>query len=58
VVLAEVDGTADVAVGDLLEPDASEDALVKGTAAVGESLFRALQARSADSAAPILVYRV
>src|SRR4051812_11018972 len=39
VVDAEVDGTADVAAGDFLEPDGTLGALIKGTAAAGDNLY-------------------
>lgn len=45
----EVDGTADVAAGDFLEPDNTKGALVKGTAADGDVLFIAFEANTTDN---------
>lgn len=49
IVVAEVDGTADVAAGDLLEPDDTLGALIKATAAAGDNLFRALEANTTNA---------
>lgn len=59
VFLAETDGTADIAAGDSLEPDNTLGALIKGTSAVAENLYVALQANAADAAkTSILVLKV
>lgn len=59
VVLAEVDGTTDIAVGDVLEPDATLGALIDGSEAAGDSLFRALEANTTDATkTAILVYKI
>lgn len=49
VVDVEVDGTTDVAAGDLLEPDSTKGCLIKATAAAGDNLFVAFEANTTDS---------
>jgi hypothetical protein len=58
VVRAEVNGVTDVTAGAVLEPDATSGALVAGTAALGENLFRALEAQTADANVAILVQKI
>ena len=56
---AEVDGTTDIAVGDVLEPDATLGALIDGTEAAGDVLFRALEANTTDATTTaIKVYKI
>jgi hypothetical protein len=56
---AEVDGTTDVAVGDGLEPDATLGALIDGSEAAGDVLFRALEAFATDATkSAIKVYKI
>lgn len=49
VVDVEVDGTADIAAGDFLEPDGTLGALIKGTAAAGDNLFVTFEANTTDA---------
>jgi phage baseplate assembly protein gpV len=49
VIDVEVDGTTDVAAGDLLEPDNTKGCLIKATAAAGDALFVAFEANTTDS---------
>lgn len=59
VVLAEVDGTTDVAAKDFLKPDASTGALIKdGSAAAGDVIFLALAVQAADSKVVIPVLKL
>lgn len=54
----EVDGTTDVAAGDLLEPDSTKGSLIKATAAAGDNLFISFEAQAADSKVVVRVQRV
>lgn len=49
VVDAEVDGTADVALGDFLKPDATLGALIKATPSAGDQLFQAFEVNTTDA---------
>lgn len=49
VLQAEIDGTTNVAAGDLLEPDATLGALIKATAGAGDVLFRSFEAYTTDA---------
>jgi len=55
---AEVEGTAAVVLGDLLEPGSALGCLIFATAAAGDNLFRALQPRPSAGRVSILVYKI
>lgn len=59
VLQVEADGSQDIAAGDAIEPDGTLGGLIKGTAAAGDYLFKALEAYTTDAKlSAIWVYKL